>query len=105
MKCVYCKKEISDSPILFAGHDFCSDVCQLRLYKEEMPNLGGEFITDEEIKELEQATGERRSDLYEKISLRNAERFNQSNFMKYIKEKTSPPWLLALRQVFKIFWK
>lgn len=105
MKCTYCKKEIIDSPILFSGYDFYSDVCQLRFYKEEMPNLGGEFITDEEIKELEKATGKGRGDLYEKISLRNTERFNQSNFMKYIKEKTSSPWLIALKQLFKKFKK
>lgn len=105
MKCAYCKKEITENPILFAGYDFCSDVCQLRFYKEEMPNLGGEFITDEEIKELEQAMDERRDDLYEKISLRNMERFNQSKFMSYLKEKTSPPWIVALRKLFKKFRK
>lgn len=105
MKCTYCKKEIADGPILFAGYDFCSDVCQIRFYKEEMPNLGGEMITDEEIQELEQSSGEKRRDLYEKITLRNMGRFDQSKFMKWINEKSSNNWVFKIKQFFKKFWK
>ena len=105
MKCAYCKKEINENPISFADRDFCSDVCQLRFYKEELPNLGGDMIADEEIQELDQSSGDKRRDLYEKITLRNMERFDQSKFMKKLKEKSHNEWVFTIKQFFKKFWK
>lgn len=105
MQCSYCKKEISGNSISFADRDFCSDVCQLRFYKEELPNLGGDMITDEEILELEQTSGDKRRDLYEWITLRNMERFDQSKFMTKPKKKSSSEWVVVLKQFFQKFWK
>ena len=105
MKCAYCKKEISGNSISFAERDFCSDICQLKFYREEMPNLGGDMINDEEIRELERASGEKRQELYGQITLRNMERFDQSKFMKQLKDKSSNEWIFRLKQFFKKFWK
>lgn len=47
--------------------EFCSDVCYLRYWKEERPNFGGNWITDENLKELGQLTGQAREDEYNRI--------------------------------------
>ena len=105
MKCAYCKKDINENSISFADRDFCSDVCHLRFYKEEMPNLGGDMITNEEIQELERSSKSNRRNLYEKITLRNMERFDQSKFMENLKAKSSSQWVFALKKFFSKFLK
>lgn len=65
--CETCKRKIEDEVLLATKKEFCSDVCYLRYWKEEMPNFGGRWITDENIKELEQLTGQARQDKYNQI--------------------------------------
>lgn len=88
IKCAWCKKSInSGNYISGASQIFCSDVCLLRFYKEELPNLVGHVITDEDIQEIEQSTGEKRRELYEKISSRMMEGIDSSKIMQAIKRK------------------
>ena len=85
MNCAWCKKSIqAGEHISGAGYDFCTDVCLLRFYKEELPNFVGHVITDEDIHEIERATGQKRKELYEKITLRMMDGVESSNFMQTI---------------------
>lgn len=68
MKCATCKKEIEDSPISAADRYFCSDICHLRYWKEELPNLGGNWISDEMLEQFDKLKGQERSDQYAKIN-------------------------------------
>lgn len=68
MQCATCYKNIFGKSILAAGEEFCSDVCHLRFLKDEMPNLGGCWISDEMIKELNKQSGQEREDHYKNIN-------------------------------------
>ncbi len=68
MKCDTCKKDINGNSILAAGKEFCSDVCHLRFLKDEMPNLGGSWISEEMIQELDKLSGTEREEQYGKIN-------------------------------------
>lgn len=65
--CETCKRKIEDEILLATKREFCSDVCYLRYWREERPNFGGRWITDENLKELEQLTGQAREDEYKRI--------------------------------------
>lgn len=65
--CETCKRKIENEVLLATKKEFCSDICYLRYWKEEMPNFGGRWITDENIKEVEQLTGQARQDKYNQI--------------------------------------
>ena len=67
VKCSQCKNIIQGETILVVNRDFCSDVCHLRFWKEEMPNLGGKWITDEALEKLSLLSGEERNAFYSKI--------------------------------------
>lgn len=68
MNCATCGRKIkSDNRISAIQRDFCSDVCHLRFWKEELPNMGGQTITDQDIKKIEQLKGDERKDFYNEI--------------------------------------
>lgn len=67
MNCATCKKEINGAPILAVDRSFCSDVCHLRFWKDELPNLGGRWISDEDIQRLQRLHGEEREEEYSRI--------------------------------------
>ena len=94
MKCATCGKQIEDNGIsALGGRDFCSDICHLRFWKDEMPNLGGRWIGDENLKELEQLTGQIREDEYNRIVNFIMNNFNNTAFMlqlRYGKGKEKP---------------
>ena len=87
MNCSWCKKSINkDEYISGGGGVFCSEVCLLRFYKDEFPNLGGDAITESDIRAIEQATGEERSRLHSAVMLKFMNRIGSSNFMQYLKD-------------------
>lgn len=65
--CETCKRKIEGEVLLATKKEFCSDICYLRYWKEEMPNFGGRWITDENIKEVGQLAGQARQDKYNQI--------------------------------------
>lgn len=94
MNCAFCKKSIgSNSYISFANQEFCSDVCQLKFYKEEMPNLGGSAISDEDIVKVERSSGDERRQLIDNIFTRTMSALESGKFMQAISneaEKDTP---------------
>ncbi len=50
--CAMCGEAISGIEIKAFQQSFCSFECHLKYWKEEMPNLGGEFITDEDLEKI-----------------------------------------------------
>jgi hypothetical protein len=86
-KCAWCKKVINpDSFISFVDRGFCSDACQLRFYKEELPNMGGSAITDEDIKNVGLLSGDERRDLIEDIFNRTMEGLESGKIMQGIRD-------------------
>lgn len=81
MRCATCKKDIVGDGISAARRDFCSDVCHLHFWKEEMPNLGGRWISDENIQKLEQLHGQQREEFYNKIVNSILDNFDDTYFM------------------------
>lgn len=67
MECETCKTEITDGNISAAGKDFCSDICHLRFWKNEIPNLGGRLIDEEDIEKIGKLSGQERKDEYNKL--------------------------------------
>jgi hypothetical protein len=65
--CAQCKNPITSNYIIAVKRDFCSEVCHLRFWKEEMPNLGGQWITDEALEILGKLKGGERNAYYSKI--------------------------------------
>ena len=93
MKCATCGKQIGNGRISAAGQDFCSDICHLRFWKEEIPNLGGRWITGENLKELKRLTGQARQDEYSRIVNLIMDNFDDTYFMlmlRYSKEPGKP---------------
>ena len=90
MICAQCKKEITGIMISAADHYFCSDVCHLRFWKEEMPNLGGRWISDEHIKKAEELEGQERRDFYNKIVMAIVNNFDQTYFMLLLSHSKDP---------------
>ena len=94
MQCATCGKQIESGGIsALGGQDFCSDICHLRFWKEEMPNLGGRWISDEDMQKLEQLQGQEREEFYHKIVSSILDNFDDTYFMlmlKYGKEPDEP---------------
>jgi hypothetical protein len=67
MKCSTCHREIRGPGLTAAMREFCSEVCHLRFWKNEMPNLGGRWIVDEDITAIENLKGEALKKEYERI--------------------------------------
>jgi hypothetical protein len=76
MKCVRCHNAIGNVRISAAENDFCSEGCHLRFWKEEMPNRGGECITEEDVVRVEMLEGEDRKNEHTKIIQRVMENFD-----------------------------
>lgn len=88
MNCALCRKSInSKSYISFTNREFCSDICQLKFYKEEIPNLGGSAVTDEDIIKVEQSSGDERRELIEDIFNRTMNAFESGKFIQALKNK------------------
>ena len=81
MNCAFCKKKIMGNSISVTGRDFCSDICHLRFWKDEMPNLGGRWISDENLAELEYLNGQEREDEYNRIVNFIIDNFGITKFM------------------------
>ena len=90
MKCATCDKEIKDGSISAADRDFCSDICHLHFWKDEMPNLGWNFISDEILQKLEQLTGQNRKDQYNEIVNFILNNFDDTSFMFKLRYKDDP---------------
>lgn len=84
MNCATCNKEAKNS-ISAAGHIFCSDVCHLLFWQKEMPNLGGEFISNDDIKKLDSLQGPEREAFYSKIVNFIMDNIQSSKFIQKIK--------------------
>lgn len=67
MRCAECNNEILDTPILAVDRNFCSYVCHLRFWKDGLPNLGGRWISDNDIETLKKLEGQERELFYSKI--------------------------------------
>ncbi|MEK7578501.1 MAG: hypothetical protein AAB456_02175 [Patescibacteria group bacterium] len=89
MECAACKNKITEGSISAVDRDFCSDICHLRFWKDEMPNLGGNFISDEMIEELDKLAGQERKDQYNEINNFVLDHMMDSKF--FFKLRTSDP--------------
>ncbi len=89
MKCDTCKKDMGRESILAAGHEFCSDICHLRFLKDEMPNLGGVWISEEMIQELNKLSGQERKDQYNEINKFMLDHMTDSPFFSKLKYSDS----------------
>jgi hypothetical protein len=49
MICSQCKKTINGTAISFVDEYFCSPLCHIRYWKIELPNLGGDFISNNDL--------------------------------------------------------
>lgn len=87
--CAQCKNTIKGNAILAVNRDFCSDVCHLRFWKEEMPNLGGKWITDEALEELSNLDGDERKAYYSKIIVFIMNNFNSTTFISRIRNSNT----------------
>lgn len=65
--CAQCKITMTGRNIVAVKRDFCSELCHLRFWKEEMPNLGGQWITDGALEILSNLNGEECENYYSKI--------------------------------------
>ncbi len=83
--CAQCKNAITGRSILAVKRDFCSDVCHLRFWKEEMPNLGGQWITDEALGILSRLDGGERKAYYSKIVSFIVDNMNSTSFFSKLK--------------------
>ncbi len=81
MDCENCGNKIVGQSISAAQKDFCSDICHLKFWKEEMPNLGGHWIDNEDIQQLEKLTGQARKDKYNEIVNFIIDNFGLTSFM------------------------
>lgn len=90
MKCATCGNNIGSTSVSAAGKDFCSDVCHLRFWKDEMPNLGGRWITDEDIVKVEQLSGEDRKNEYARIVQFIMDNFDMTSLMLNIRYGQPP---------------
>jgi len=84
--CAQCKNTITGRSILVVKRDFCSDICHLRFWKEEMPNLGGQWITDEALEILSKLAGDERKAYYSKIINFIMDNFNSTTLMSKIRK-------------------
>lgn len=66
--CETCKRKIEDEVLLATKREFCSEVCYLRYWKEEMPNFGGNWISETMIEELDKLSGQERESQYVEIT-------------------------------------
>ena len=66
--CQTCERETNMVRLSAAGQYFCSDVCHLRFWKDNMPNLGGKWITDRNIAKVGSLEGEERKEEYNRIT-------------------------------------
>lgn len=89
MYCANCKKEVIENYISAAGKEFCSDVCHLRFLKDEMPNLGGVWISEEMIQELDKLSGQERKDQYNEINKFILDHMIDSPFFSKLKHSDS----------------
>ncbi len=87
IKCAWCKKPINvKNYISFVGRWFCCNACQLRFYREELPNLGGNTITDEDIKNVELSNGDKLRDLIKDIFNRTTKGLESGKIMQGIRD-------------------
>lgn len=87
MKCATCSNPITNIHLTAVGQDFCSDVCHLRFWKDEMPNLGGKWITDKSIARVDGLDGEVRKEEYHKICRFVMNNMGDSVFFSRLREK------------------
>jgi len=90
MKCQTCKNKIDGGYISAVGQVFCSDVCHLRFWKEEMPNLGGRWIDEEDIEKIRKLSGEERKEAYYKLTRFIHDNFDMTAFMLNVRYGTRP---------------
>ena len=67
MICAACNNAISGKNISAVGKFFCCKICHLKFWKNEMPNLGGRWITDEDISKIENADEQTADNEYARI--------------------------------------
>ncbi len=85
--CAQCQNIITGRSILAVKRDFCSDVCHLRFWKEEMTILGGQWITNEALGILSKLDGDEREAYYSKIVSFIMDNMNSTSFFS---SKDSP---------------
>lgn len=104
MRCDYCGQNSGDKTISAANRSFCSDICHLHFWKEEMPGLGGSMISEKTIKGIEQLKGRERQKEYDQVVLSILDSFEQTHIMRGIQDgATESRWLeipQAMRAMF-----
>ena len=89
-QCQNCKNKIGGSHISAVGQVFCSDVCHLRFWREEMPNLGGRWIDEEDIEKIEKLSGEDRKEAYNKLNRFILDNLDTTAFMLNVRYGSEP---------------
>lgn len=87
MNCENCGNKIVGQNISAAQKDFCSDICHLKFWKEEMPNLGGRWIEEEDIQKLKKLSGKEREEKYNEIINFIMDNFGLTSFMLNLQYK------------------
>jgi hypothetical protein len=67
MFCRHCKTEIKEISIIFVEEYFCNALCQLTFWKNELPNLGGSFILENDLSKMVSMSLENREREYHRI--------------------------------------
>ncbi len=90
MRCTTCGNEIIGYPISAARQYFCSDICHLRFWKDELPNLGGRWISEEDIKRVQKLGEPERKEEYYRISAFILNHLNSSTLMLRLQYNIEP---------------
>ena len=65
--CALCEKTIERDAILAVDRFFCTEYCRLKFWREENTGLGGSWITDENLSDMQNLVGEERKKEYDRI--------------------------------------
>ncbi len=90
MKCQTCNNEIKGAYISAVRQVFCSDVCHLQFWREEMPNLGGRWIDEEDIKKISKLSGDERKKAYNKLVCFILDNFDMTALMLKVRYGSWP---------------
>ena len=87
MNCSQCGNKIEQGHIAAAHEYFCSQICHLRFWKEQMPSLGGEFITDDFLNSFALLGDKSKEMEYEKIIDYISDNFGSTKFFRLLNDK------------------
>ena len=88
MHCSQCGNKIEHGHIAAANSYFCSTICHLRFWKVELPNLGGEFITDDFLERFVLLNESSKVKEYNKLVKYISDNFESTKFFRLLNDKS-----------------